>query len=89
VKRERQARFMERQAVISERKLAAKIGRTIDVIIDDTDEDGGAEGRSMADAPEIDGVVHLRADRPLRTGDIVRVDIEDADEHDLYGTVRE
>ena len=89
VKRERQVRFMERQAVISERKLAAKIGRTIDVIIDDADEDGGAEGRSTADAPEIDGAVHLRADGPLQIGDIVRVDIEDADEHDLYGTVRE
>src|SRR5690606_16436064 len=89
VKRERQARFMERQAAISERKLAAKIGRTLDVIIDDADDEGGAEGRTKADAPEIDGTVHIRAQAPLEIGSIVRVEIEDADEHDLYGTVRE
>ncbi len=89
VKRERQARFMERQAAISERKLAAKIGRTLDVIVDDADDEGGAEGRTKADAPEIDGTVHIRAQTPIEIGSIVRVEIEDADEHDLYGTVRE
>ena len=77
---------MERQAAISERKLAAKVGQTLDVIVDDADESGGAEGRTKGDAPEIDGAVHIRSARPLAAGDIVRVRIEDADEHDLYGT---
>jgi ribosomal protein S12 methylthiotransferase len=54
------------------------------VIIDAVDEDG-ATGRSKADAPEIDGEVHLRDAGHLKQGDIVSVEIEDADEHDLYG----
>jgi len=76
---------MARTAAISAAKLRAKIGRTINVIIDAADEDGGATGRSQADAPEIDGEVHLRDAPGLRPGDIVRVEIEDADEHDLFG----
>ena len=60
VKEERYARFMEKSAAISAAKLAAKVGRTIDVIIDAVDPEGGATGRSKADAPEIDGEVHLR-----------------------------
>jgi ribosomal protein S12 methylthiotransferase len=76
---------MELTARISAEKLAAKVGRTIDVLIDVADGEGGATGRSQADAPEIDGEVHLR-DAPLaKSGDILRVHIEDADEHDLYG----
>ena len=75
---------MERTAAISAAKLQARIGRTIDVIIDVAD-DEGATGRSKADAPEIDGEVHLRDAGHLAAGDIVRVEIEDADEHDLYG----
>ena len=47
------------------------------------DENGGATGRSKADAPEIDGEVHLRDAGGLQPGDIVRVQVEDADEHDL------
>jgi ribosomal protein S12 methylthiotransferase len=86
VQQERQARFMKKQAAISERKLAARIGKTLDVIIDDADTEGGAEGRTRGDAPEIDGAVQIRSARPLQIGDIVRVTIEDADEHDLYGT---
>jgi ribosomal protein S12 methylthiotransferase len=85
VKEERYARFMEKTAAISSAKLAAKVGRTIDVIIDTVDEEGGATGRSKADAPEIDGEVHLRDSGHLSQGDIVPVLIEDADEHDLYG----
>jgi ribosomal protein S12 methylthiotransferase len=61
VKEERYARVMELTARISAEKLAAKVGSTIDVIIDAVDpETGGATGRSKADAPEIDGEVHLR-----------------------------
>ncbi len=85
VKEERYARLMALTARISAEKLAAKVGRTLDVIIDDVDEDGGATGRSQADAPEIDGSVFLRAAGGLAQGDIVPVMIEDADEHDLFG----
>jgi ribosomal protein S12 methylthiotransferase len=85
VKEERYARFMEKTAAISAAKLAAKVGRTIDVIVDAIDEEGGATGRSKADAPEIDGEVHLRNSGHLAQGDIVPVLVEDADEHDLYG----
>jgi ribosomal protein S12 methylthiotransferase len=85
VKEERYARLMELTARISAEKLAAKVGRTLDVIIDEVDEDGGATGRSQADAPEIDGSVFLRDAGGLAQGDIVPVTIEDADEHDLYG----
>jgi ribosomal protein S12 methylthiotransferase len=93
VKEERYQRIMAKTAAISAAKLAAKVGRTLPVIIDeigDPDEDGGigATGRSQADAPEIDGHVYLR-DVPatLKSGDIVEVTIEDADEHDLFGVV--
>ena len=85
VKEERYARLMELTARISAEKLAAKVGRTLPVIIDLVDEEGGATGRSQADAPDIDGEVHLRDAGGLVPGDIVQVEIEDADEHDLYG----
>jgi ribosomal protein S12 methylthiotransferase len=75
---------MERTAAISAAKLQAKIGRTLDVIIDEVGEDG-ATGRSQADAPEIDGQVFLRDADGLTVGDIIPALIEDADEHDLYG----
>jgi ribosomal protein S12 methylthiotransferase len=93
VKEERYQRIMEKTAAISAAKLAAKIGRIMPVIIDeigDADSDGsiGATGRSQADAPEIDGNVFLRdVAALLKTGDIVDVHIEDADEHDLFGVV--
>ncbi|MDQ4087351.1 MAG: radical SAM protein, partial [Pseudomonadota bacterium] len=85
VKEERYARLMAKSAAISAAKLQAKIGRTLEVIIDLADEEGGATGRSKADAPEIDGEVHLRDAAHLRQGEIAQVFVEDADEHDLYG----
>jgi ribosomal protein S12 methylthiotransferase len=85
VKEERYARLMEHTAAISTAKLAAKVGRTLEVIVDAVDEDGGATARSQSDAPEIDGEVFLRDASHLKVGDITRVAIEDADEHDLYG----
>jgi ribosomal protein S12 methylthiotransferase len=85
VKEERYARIMELTAKISAKKLAAKVGRMIDVLIDAVDADGGATGRSKADAPEIDGEVHLRDAGHLSAGDFVKVVVEDADEHDLFG----
>lgn len=93
VKEERYARIMEKTATISAAKLQAKIGRVVPVIIDavgEPDEDGdiGATGRSQADAPEIDGAVHLRnVPASLQPGDIVSATIEDADEHDLFGAL--
>jgi ribosomal protein S12 methylthiotransferase len=86
VKQERFERVMELSARISAEKLRAKVGRTIDVLIDAVDPDtGGATGRSKADAPEIDGEVHLRDAAHLEAGDIVSARIEDSDAHDLFG----
>ncbi|NJR80576.1 30S ribosomal protein S12 methylthiotransferase RimO [Sphingomonas corticis] len=86
VKEERYARIMAKTAAISAAKLQAKVGRPLDAIIDAVDaETGGATGRSYADAPEIDGEVHLRDAGHLSVGDIVRVHVEEADDHDLFG----
>ncbi|HYW16228.1 MAG TPA: 30S ribosomal protein S12 methylthiotransferase RimO [Allosphingosinicella sp.] len=85
LKEERYARLMELTARISAAKLQAKIGRTLDVLIDLADGEGGATGRSHADAPEIDGEVHLRDAAGAKPGDILRVLVEDSDEHDLFG----
>ena len=93
VKEERYARIMEKTERISAAKLAAKIGRTIPVIIDEVgeaDDDGdiGATARSQADAPEIDGQVLLRnVPATLAPGDIVSVLIEESDAHDLFGVI--
>lgn len=85
VKQERWERFMEIQRQISETKQQAKIGKTLDVIIDEVDGEGGADARSKADAPEIDGKVLLR-DLPsgIQPGDIIPVCVEDADDYDLF-----
>ncbi len=86
VKQERYERVMALSARISAEKLEAKIGKTLDVLVDTVDaETGGATGRSKADAPEIDGEVHLRDAGHLKAGDIVSVSVEDSDEHDLFG----
>jgi len=85
VKETRWRRFMERQQAISARRLLAKVGKRIPVLVDI----GGAtagKGRSKADAPQIDGTVHIVSRRPLRAGDIVSVKVERADAYDLYGT---
>lgn len=85
VKQERWDRFMAAASRISAAKLQAKIGRTLDVLLDAVDDEGGATGRSKADAPGIDGEVHLRDAHGLKVGDIVSVRIEDADDYDLFG----
>ncbi|RUO48748.1 30S ribosomal protein S12 methylthiotransferase RimO [Pseudidiomarina aquimaris] len=86
VKQERYARFMEVQQEISAARLQQKIGRTLDVLIDEVDAEG-AIGRSYADAPEIDGLVYLNGEYEVQPGERVRVQIEHADEYDLWGTV--
>ncbi|OTQ31241.1 ribosomal protein S12 methylthiotransferase [Gilliamella apicola] len=87
IKQQRFDRFMQLQQKISMQKLQAKIGKTLAVIIDEVDEEG-AIGRSMADAPEIDGVVYLNEEKDVKVGDIVQVIIEHSDEYDLWGTIK-
>ncbi len=84
VKDERHERFMTAQAAISAGKLARKVGRVLDVLVDEVDT-GGATGRSHADAPEIDGTVRIDDGAGLAPGALVRVRIERAGEHDLAG----
>lgn len=86
IKEERFHRFMQLQQEISAQRLQEKIGLTVPVIIDEVDEEG-ALGRSMADAPEIDGVVYLNGETRVKPGDIVQVTIEHADEYDLWGSL--
>ncbi|MCM2558488.1 30S ribosomal protein S12 methylthiotransferase RimO [Alcaligenes faecalis] len=85
VKQERWERFMEHQQAISTARLAAKVGREMDVLIDEIDEDGDAVGRSSADAPEIDGNVFITSEQKLEPGRMVRVRITDSSEYDLFG----
>ena len=86
VKQERWDRFMAHQREISERRLAAKVGRTLDVLIDTVDAEG-AIGRSYADAPEIDGNVFIDDPAGLKAGEFARVEIDEAGDYDLWGTV--
>ena len=85
VKEERWHRFMQRAQVISARRLKRKVGERLKVIIDET-QGRSAKGRTEGDAPDIDGIVHVKSRHPLRTGEIVTVKIERSDAYDLYGT---
>jgi len=84
IKLERQQRFMEAQALISAQRLQAKVGTTQTVLVDEVTPEG-AVARSMADAPEIDGCVFIDGATHLLPGDFVVVEIEEADEYDLWG----
>jgi ribosomal protein S12 methylthiotransferase len=84
VKESRWKRFMERQQKISAKRLASKVGKRLETIVDEGGPKGG-KGRSKGDAPQIDGAVHIAARRPLRAGEIISVKIERADAYDLYG----
>ena len=76
---------MAKAQAISEAKLAAKVGKRIDVIVDEIDEDA-ATCRTKADAPEIDGNLFIDEDfQNLKVGDIVTVEVEEAGEYDLWG----
>lgn len=86
VKQERWDRFMAHQQVISEKRLAARVGQTLDVLIDSVDGEG-AVGRSYADAPEIDGNVFIDNPGDIKAGDMVKVTIDEAGEYDLWGQV--
>jgi ribosomal protein S12 methylthiotransferase len=83
VKQERYDRFMEVQQRISAARLQNKVGKEIDVIVDEVVEQG-AVARSKADAPDIDGQVFLDNQTHLKPGDILTVKVEEADEYDLW-----
>ncbi|MCO6428510.1 30S ribosomal protein S12 methylthiotransferase RimO [Nitrosomonas communis] len=83
LQQERLARLMAIQAEISAHRLAQKIGRTIQVLVDEVD-DQGAVARSHADAPEIDGLVYVQNGQSLHQGDVVTVRVTHSDEHDLW-----
>src|SRR5579885_2993539 len=85
VKDQRWHRFMQAQQKISARRLKRKVGSRQPVIIDEAGPTL-AKGRSMADAPEIDGAVYVASRRPLRVGEIATVRIERAEAYDLHGT---
>jgi ribosomal protein S12 methylthiotransferase len=84
VKENRYRRFMEKQQAVSAKILANKVGKRLQVIIDEPGPTV-SKGRSKSDAPEIDGSVYVSSRRPLRAGDIVSVKIERADAYDLHG----
>jgi ribosomal protein S12 methylthiotransferase len=83
LKRERLSIFMETQADISAARLALKIDRKLKVLVEEVDEEG-ARARSYADAPEIDGMVHIVDGENLQPGEFAEVLITDSDEHDLW-----
>jgi len=85
-KQDRWERFMQTQQKISAAKLQAKIGQTLEVLIDEVDEEG-AIGRSWGDAPEIDGLVYLNEEQSLSPGDKVKVEVHQADEYDLWASL--
>ena len=79
---------MEKAQAISAAKLAAKVGRTVEVIVDEVDADA-ATCLTMADAPEIDGNLFVdEGTQGLSVGDIVTVKVDEAGEYDLWGALR-
>lgn len=94
VKQERVARFMEKQAAISARKLQRNIGKTREVIIDDIDTvENLIIARTTSDAPDIDGLVYIElptgeTDSPVyKVGDITQVTITDTNEYDMQAAL--
>jgi len=83
IKEDRRARFMQLQEEISHQRLAAKVGKTMTVMIDQvTDDDVIA--RSSADAPEIDGLVYVEEAGEVQPGDFIEVEVTGSDAHDLF-----
>ena len=87
VKEERFHRFMQLQQEISAERLKQKISQTLDVIVDEID-DEGIIGRTKADAPEVDGLVYIEnlSGTPVKVGEFIKVTITHSDEYDLWGT---
>ena len=87
IKEERFHRFMQLQKEISAERLKQKIGQTLDVIVDEIN-DEGIIGRTKADAPEVDGLVYIEnlSGTPVKVGEFIKVTITHSDEYDLWGT---
>jgi ribosomal protein S12 methylthiotransferase len=86
LKQERRAQFMKLQEQISARRLQRKLGRTLTVLVDEVNAQGVA-ARSSADAPEIDGTVHVAPGSKLKAGEFAQVRVTRADTHDLWAEV--
>ena len=87
-KQDRWERFMEKSQIISEAKLAAKVGTQLHVIVDDIDSEGIATCRTKADAPEIDGNLFIDdGTEALSIGDVVNVEVDESSEYDLWGKI--
>ncbi|MBA0902210.1 MAG: 30S ribosomal protein S12 methylthiotransferase RimO [Candidatus Nitrotoga sp.] len=86
VQQERLARLMQLQETISGVRLARKVGRTMEVLVDEVN-DEGAIARSSADAPEIDGLVYIEDGQALNMGDLINVTVTDSDAHDLWAEI--
>ncbi|GBF59224.1 ribosomal protein S12 methylthiotransferase RimO [Candidatus Phycosocius bacilliformis] len=84
VKEERWHRFMEVARDVSEQRLATKVGKQVDVIIDEIDDEGPI-GRTVWDAPDVDGAIELHGFKKVKPGDIVRARIVEAGDYDLVG----
>ena len=87
VKKERYKKLMSLQQKISAEINQSKVGKTIEAIVEGFTDDGVIIMRSQHDAPEIDGLVYAKADKPVVPGDIENVLIERADEYDLFGKI--
>jgi ribosomal protein S12 methylthiotransferase len=85
VREERRARLMQLQEKISKRRLKRKVGKTLRVLVDEVAPDG-VVARSAADAPEIDGVVHIEGASMLAPGDWAQVKVLRSDAHDLWAS---
>ncbi|KIA80350.1 30S ribosomal protein S12 methylthiotransferase RimO [Chromobacterium amazonense] len=88
VKEARKERFMAVQAEISARRLERRVGQTLQVLVDEIDDEGTAVCRSYADAPEIDGLVFVEDAADMQVGEFYQVEIVDCSEHDLWGVRR-
>ena len=86
VKQDRWDRFMAHQQAISAARLQMRIGKEIEVLIDEVDEQG-AVGRCFFDAPEIDGNVFIATEKDIKPGDKIMCRVTDADEYDLWAEV--
>ena len=87
VKEQRFIRFMEKQQAISTNKLKNRIGTEMQILIDEVDNEG-AIGRTIADAPEIDGMVYLNGENGLEPGQMITGEIEHSDEYDLWASLK-
>ena len=85
IKEERFHRFMQLQQEISAERLKQKIGQTLDVIVDEID-DEGIMGNTKSDAPEVDGLVYIEnlSGTPVKVGEFIKVTITHSDEYDLW-----